>query len=253
MTLNNEQLVLIEQIIKDNILQKLKTYKLETNHMPFHYRLIGRDRMALYLFIQSLNTTFWVSIFEPVAELLAKFKYPFAQKQYPVGNTISQGAQIEIQQIMNDLTTGKVKSSKNTEIERIRKVCITGGMNKLKSVRADLFIRNNEGIVFLIDLKTVKPNISDFKDYKRTLLEWVAVYLAQNPTAETHSFIAIPYNPYERWTLYSMLDLEQELKVAEEFWDFLGGDGAYEEILACFERAGIALSPEFDAFFSKFS
>ncbi|MDR0411845.1 MAG: TdeIII family type II restriction endonuclease, partial [Treponema sp.] len=26
--------------------------------MPFHYRLLGRDRMALFSFIQSLNTTF---------------------------------------------------------------------------------------------------------------------------------------------------------------------------------------------------
>lgn len=58
--------------------------------------------------------------------------------------------------------------------------------------------------------------------------------------------------PYERWTLKGMLDLEKELKVADEFWDFLGGNGAYSEILDCFERAGIELRPEIDAYFSKF-
>ncbi len=31
-----------------------------------------------------------------------------------------------------------------------------------------------------------------------------------------------------------MLDLDNELKVAEEFWDFLGGKGAYLELLNCF-------------------
>jgi len=49
-----------------------------------------------------------------------------------------------------------------------------------------------------------------------------------------------------------MLDLDNELKVAGEFWDFLGGEGAYLELLVCFERVGIELRPEIDAYFSKF-
>jgi len=43
--------------------------------MPFHYRLLGRDRMALFSFIHSLNTTFGTSIFEPVAETLASLNF----------------------------------------------------------------------------------------------------------------------------------------------------------------------------------
>jgi len=45
-----------------------------------------------------------------------------------------------------------------------------------------------------------------------------------------------PYEPkpYQRWTLKGMLDLTYELKVAAEFWDFLGGAGAYEDLLNCF-------------------
>jgi len=49
-----------------------------------------------------------------------------------------------------------------------------------------------------------------------------------------------------------MLDLENELKVAKEFWDFLGSDGTYEELLNCFERAGIEIRPEIDKYFLKF-
>lgn len=49
-----------------------------------------------------------------------------------------------------------------------------------------------------------------------------------------------------------MLDLDYELKVAEEFWNFLGGDGAYSELLLCFERVGIELRPEIENYFSKF-
>jgi len=35
-------------------------------------------------------------------------------------------------------------------------------------------------------------------------------------------------------------------------WDFIGKEGTYEELLNCFERAGIELRPEIDAYFSKF-
>ena len=199
--------------------------------------------------------TFGTSIFEPVAETVASINFQFAQKQYVVGDIISEQAQSEIQRIMNDLTVGK-NPNKIEEIERIRRVC-KGTMNKLRTVKVDLFVQSPDGTAHLFDLKTAKPNISNFKDFKRTLLEWVAIYLAQKPNGKVNSYIAIPYNPYEpkpyeRWTLKGMLDLEKELKVAEEFWDFLGNDGTYSELLNCFERAGIVLRPEIDKYFQKF-
>ena len=84
-----------------------------------------------------------------------------------------------------------------------------------------------------------------------------AIALAKTPDLDIHSLIAIPYNPYEprpykRWTAKGMLDLGQELKVADEFWDFLGGDSAYQDLLDCFERVGIELRPEIDQYFERF-
>lgn len=256
MPFTKEQLKLIEDTIKNSLRKKFQTYKPETSHMPFHYRLLGRDRMALFSFIHSMNTTFGTSIFEPVAETLANLNFKFAQKQYVVGDTISEEAQSEIQRIINELTMGK-NPNKVEETERIRKVCNKGRMNKLKTVKVDLFVQSADETVHLFDLKTAKPNISNFKDFKRTLLEWIAIFLAKNQNAKVNSYIAIPYNPYEpkpyeRWTLKGMLDLDNELKVAEELWDFLGNDGAYEELLNCFEKVGIELRPEIDAYFSKF-
>ena len=158
---------------------------------------------------------------------------------------------------MNKLTTGDTDPDKREEIQRIRTVCQTGSMNTLRTVKADLLVENREGSLFLFDLKTVKPNKGDFQKFKRTLLEWCAIVLAQNPVIDIHSLIAIPYNPYEpepyeRWTAKGMLDLEQELIVADEFWDFLGGDGAYQDLLDCFERVGIELRPEIDQDFERF-
>ncbi len=247
----------IEEVIKSSLRKKFKTYSPETKNMPFHYRLLGKDRMALFSFIHSLNTTFGISIFEPVAEKLAKTNFKRAERQVVLGTGISQKAQTEIQRILNELSAGTTDSNKAEEIEKIRKVANVGEMNTLKTVKVDLLAEDKEGTVHLFDIKTAKPNISSFKDFKRTLLEWVAIYLSKNPGADVQSYIAIPYNPYapkpyERWTLKGMFDLDQELKVAEEFWNFLGGEGAYEQLLDCFEKVGIELRPEIDEYFEKF-
>ena len=218
--MNNFQKENIIDVIKNCLRNKFQNYKPESNNMPFHHRLLGQDRMALFSFIHSLNTTFGTSIFEPVAETLASLNFTLAQKQYVVGDTISEQAQTEIQRIMNELTIGN-SPNKVDEIARIRKVCTKGTMNKLKTVKVDLFVKSNDGTAHLFDLKTAKPNISNFKDFKRTLLEWIAIFLVKNPNANVHSYIAIPYNPYEpkpyeRWTLKGMLDLDNELKVAKD-------------------------------------
>jgi len=256
MGLNNEQKDYIEEVIINCLRAKFQHYKPESNNMPFHYRLLGKDRMALYSFIQSSNTTFGTSVFEPVAVALAKNNFKKVEKQYAIGNQISSECQNVIQAIMNKLTLGSTPN-KQEEIELIRAAASKGNINKMKTVKVDLYLETFDGEMFFFDLKTAKPNISNFKDFKRTLLEWVGIALTNNPNAKVNSLIAIPYNPYEpqpyeRWTIKGMLNDPKELLVGKEFWDFLGGDGAYEDLLVCFEQAGIILRPEIDDYFLKF-
>lgn len=157
---------------------------------------------------------------------------------------------------MNALSLG-TDPDKPKEIDFIRNAEVAGKTNNLKTVKVDLFLESFDGEIFLFDLKTAKPNISNFKDFKQTLLLWAAIAMTSDPNAKINSLIAIPYNPYEpqpyqRWTMKGMLDLKHELKVAGEFWDFLGGEGAYVDLLDCFERAGIELRSEVDDYFAKF-
>jgi type II restriction enzyme len=131
-------------------------------------------------------------------------------------------------------------------------------MHKVKPTKVDVKVVGHDGTIYLFDIKTAKPNAGGFKEFKRTLLEWVATALAEDPTLNIQTLIAIPYNPYEpqpynRWTMRGMLDLENELKVAHEFWDFLGGEGAYTDLLGCFERVGLELRTEIDEYFVRFN
>lgn len=256
MSLSQSQVQSIESELKQNIRHKFSNYNPEPAAMPFHTRLLGNDRLALYQFIHSLNTNFGTKIFEPVAKIISEDNFELVETGVKAGNMISQSAQNLIQQIVNELSIGRSMPDKETEIEKIRAVAQEGGFVEIKPTRVDLKLEEN-GCIYLSDLKTAKPNAGGFKEFKRTLLEWVGVTLAINPNAKVNTFIAIPYNPYEpnpyqRWTMRGMLDLENDLKVAEEFWDFLGGEGTYKELLNCFERVGIELRGEIDAYFSKF-
>ena len=52
-------------------------------------------------------------------------------------------------------------------------------------------------------------------------------------------------------TSAKMLDGKNDLLVAKDFLDFLGGENTYEELLDVFEQVGIALRPEIDVRFAN--
>ncbi|HOK13793.1 MAG TPA: TdeIII family type II restriction endonuclease, partial [Candidatus Kapabacteria bacterium] len=137
----------IDTIIK-SLRKKLSNYKPETVNMPFHYRLLGRDRMALYSFIQSLNTTFGTSIFEPVALAVAKGRFAKVRSHYEIGNTISEGSQQAIQSIINRLSVADTAPNKQNELDEIRRATNTEKINIIKTVKADIFLENKGGEMF---------------------------------------------------------------------------------------------------------
>jgi type II restriction enzyme len=257
MPLSKRQVKEIAELLTGQIRRKLADYNPEPNTMPFHTRLLGKDRMALFSFIQSINTTLGASVFEQTAAIIASPNLKRAASQYKEFNdTISREAQLLIQSLMDDLTTGRITPDKAAETKRILAIAQSGAMQKVKRPRIDLFVESHEGVEYYFDLKTAKPNVGEFKEFKRMLLEWIAIRGALDPKAKVRTLLAIPYNPYEpepyqRWTLQGMLDLKNEILVAEEFWNFLGGRNTYEELLDVFEQVGIALRPEIDAKFAK--
>jgi type II restriction enzyme len=258
MSLSAKQKFDIANVLRNSLRRKFENYNPEPASMPFHVRLLGKDRMALFSFIHSLNTNFGTSIFEPVALVLAKTRFVSASSQQTAGNRISTEAYKVIQNIINNLAVADTIPDKPKEINAIRAICREGDLSNVKLTKVDIKLVDHDGTIYLFDIKTAKPNAGGFKEFKRTLLEWIAATLEKDPNANVQSAIAIPYNPYEpqpynRWTMRGMLDLDNELKVANEFWDFIGGDGAYDDLLNIFESIGIELRPEIDAYFSKYN
>ena len=141
------------------------------------YTSLGKDRLALYSFIHSLNTNFGTSFFEPVAKALAQQNFTSAETQQSAGTQITSEAYLVIHEIMSNLTTATCSPNKIEEIEKIRAVCRKGTPGKVKLTNVDVKVVSKDGTVYLFDIKTAKPNKGGFKEFKRTLLEWIAAYL----------------------------------------------------------------------------
>lgn len=214
--------------------------------------------MALFSFVQSINTTLGTSVFEQVAALIAKPNFRQSIAQYKEFNdTIYDSAYPVIQDILNRLRSSQSKPDQSAETKRIAQAAQTGKLISIKRPRIDLFLEDNMGVEYYFDLKTAKPNLRGFIDFKRQIMEWTAIRTAADPNAKVRSMLAIPYNPYEpkpydRWTFQGLFDSSNEILVADEFWNFLGGAGTYKELLNVFEEVGMALRPEIDTRFKQF-
>ena len=66
MALSKEQIKSVEDVLRNSLRNKFLNYKPEPASMPFHIRLLGKDRMALFSFIHSLNTNFGQVFLNPL-------------------------------------------------------------------------------------------------------------------------------------------------------------------------------------------
>lgn len=251
MALLEQQHSEIKNFLISKIREKLTEYDPETTSMPFHFRLLGKDRMAIFSFIQSVNTTLGTSIFEKVGQIIAKPSVKEVKDRYDFEGFISSEAVLKIDSIMRGLRSAGRKPNKELETKEVLAVSQKGEMGKKLKKRVDLFAVTKDGTENYFEIKTAKPNINEFTGIKKQLLEWIAMRGSIEPKVKIKTFVAIPYNPYEprpyeRWTLQGLFDLNQEVVVGPEFWNMLGDDETYEDLLKVFEEAGIELRDEID-------
>ncbi len=251
MGLTKKQKEEINNYLVLKIREKLANYKPETSSMPFQVRLLGKDKMALFSFIHSVNTTLGTSIFEKVGQIIAKPLVKEAKDRYDFEGFISGGAVLKIDSIMRSLRSAERSPNKKLEIKEVLEVSQKGTMGKRLKKRVDLFIIDKDNTENYFEIKTAKPNINEFTGIKKQLLDWIAMRGSIDPKVKIKTIVAIPYNPYapqpyERWTLQGLFDLEKEVLVGDEFWDMLGGKGTYKNLLKVFEEAGLELRDEIE-------
>jgi hypothetical protein len=206
--------------------------------MPFLARLIqDNEKIAAYSFIHSLSTTLGMSIYEDVSVIIASDNAQEAYRNYGVGGIISSAQKVVIAKIVNELREGKRKANIMQETKEILGASPEGGRFQKSGNIADFYMKKNSKEYFF-EIKTVKPNIDVFEKSKTKLLEWVA-----RKRSQVKVFLVFPYNPYHpqpysRFTEVGMMDHPNDFLVGEEYWNFIGGENAFQQLLETFDEVG---------------
>ncbi len=192
--MNSQRQSVIKEKIKAYLRNKFQPYTPETDNMPSHYRLLGKDRMALFSFIHAMGPKFWVPIYEQIAIELAREQFKVARTQVKPFSKISSEAQRHIETIMDELRAANREINKPTEVGELRSVCRVGNLVDASLNQVDIWLENREDELFLINLKTEKPDENSIETSKRNLLGWSAAELARDPNVAIHTLVGIPYN-----------------------------------------------------------
>jgi hypothetical protein len=238
MALSNSQKEKITTLLERKIEDKLRRYARETSSMPFLTRLMqDSEKVAAYSFIHSIATTLGMSIYEDVSKIITEETADECFTKYDVGGVISREQKSVIDDIVRSLRNGECKVNHTAEVKRVLAAPAKNGKAQKEGRIADFYMKR-DGKEYYFEIKTVKPNIDVFTKSKTKLLEWVA-----RRRSPIKVFLAFPYNPYhpqpyERFTEQGVMDRGKEFLIGKEYWDFLGGENTFEELLTLFDNVG---------------
>lgn len=238
MALSKNQKNQIKNLLIKKIQDKLKKYARESTSMPFLARLVqDYEKVAAYSFIHSIATTLGMSIYEDVSKIIAFENSEEAFTKMDIGGILSKEQKSVIGNIVRELRNKERTVNKDEEVKEILKASAVNGKPQKEGRIADFYIKR-DGQEHYFEIKTVKPNIDVFTTSKTKILEWVA-----RKRTSINTYVALPYNPYHpepynRFTEQGLLERGKEFLIAEEYWDFLGGEGTYNDLLAEFDKVG---------------
>lgn len=241
----------IEAHLINKIDKKLADYRKETNSAPFLERLLGADRIVNHSLVHSISTSLGASVYEQIAVIIVNANPRIAEveRQHKLVGHIGSDTILLIDTIIQGLITSTREPNFKNEAKEIFNSISKTNLGEKRSVKVDLFIRMANGSEFFFDVKTVKPNKDNAESNKKKILTWLALRMSQESCNEKltnliSAAIALPYNPYEpqpynRWTTRIVHEYGKDLLVGNDFWDLLGGEGTYIELLEVFQDTGL--------------
>ncbi|MBI2172124.1 MAG: TdeIII family type II restriction endonuclease [Chloroflexi bacterium] len=233
----------------DNFIQRFQTTQLKPRRRsagdakPFHIAILGPKVRPILSFERSFSTSLGTT-FEESARLIALSRFAEAEREYTVKGSAPAAALTTIDSIDRRIREfGKTDSYPSL----VAAVANTYRADlSPREMKVDLYVKDQTGNECFFEIKTPEPNRSQCLTVTREHLTIHAIKGAGPPKIRTYYGMA--YNPYGprkdqyRWSFArQLLDLENQVLIGDEFWDFLGGKGTYEELLAIYEEAGIVM------------
>lgn len=227
-----------------NTLTRVKS-SLEKNHdggnyKPFHESILIPEAILWSKFERSFSTSFGQRLIEEVSSLLAKANGAEVSRQKATDIDIDARQADAVENHLKDIKEGKCKGCWKDDLEKICKQSSTDSARHQARIISDLWYKK-DGKEYYFSIKTVKPNIDQTAEAKRDLLK----LKLNDPTCSV--FYGLYYNPwgekrenYKHNPPMKVFDFHQDevVLIGKEYWDQIGGVGAYEKVLEIAKEAG---------------
>lgn len=214
---------------------------------PFHESLLPDGLLKITEFERSFSTKLGTT-FEECARLIAKSVHKNAERGYRVRGLVTTKAIKRIEEITNKIGSGGMKSKYPVFVKEIVQLNKGGQVAERVSI-ADLYVETRIGDEWFFEIKSPKPNKGQCLEATGRLLQIQAITYRKYPKAK--AFYATAYNPYgikkttfKHSFILNYMDLNNEILIGKEFWDIIGGNGTYEEILSIYQEVGKEKGPD---------
>lgn len=242
MTFTKNQRDQIKGILEQKLREKIGTFvEQEDMNKPFYFSLFSEEIVFSASLLQSIYT--WLGgKWEEISHIIAHGSFQQVEKRYQLHGEITSKEQAKIDDILKDLETGVTTPNiKRTKQELLRSYNPRDSTRKAFQT-VDLALMDNTNEIYL-ELKSVKPNKNEMRAAKQDLLNILAMRQKVKDTNQVSTYLALPFNPYfsgeyRRWTVTKFFRNRDDLLVGKDYWDFIGGEGTYEDILNVFSEVG---------------
>lgn len=213
--------------------------------LPFHVALVPEEIWKGAKFERSFVTSLGMIGWEEIARIIAEDKKGLAKKGFPVVGKILSARLDKIRTILDELEHRNRKGGRTPDWDKeIKEVLsITNGDLQDVTIVADLYVEDiHSNKKYCFEIKSPKPNSDQTRVSKEKIMKWLS--MEGSPISE--AYYALPFNPYGSRKDYShphpfrWFDMRNDEVVImdKEFWDLLGGEGAFEALLDIFESVG---------------
>lgn len=236
---------LISDVV-DKYLQRASSTPSANSGNPFVLAIL-KDFEPILHRIHGLKTSMGNEM-EKIAEIIAVDAWGKAnvQRKFVVTVALPKNVFQRIDSIMSVLTSVK----KHPNYPEEKKLIYSALQRPSKEIQEHtyeldlrLFDAERDSHYFL-EMKGPDPNTTEVSGAKRRLLAALAFGMSKYTTERVDSVIGVYYNnkfprPYRNPKMLNYFDPAGDMKVHEEFWNFLGKDDrTYFELLGLFEEYG---------------
>ncbi len=223
------------KVIKDEVIKRAAFDEKRGEYKPFHTALIPSELLRIQSFFRSFSTSLGQGVFEYIAKIVAESnnRWIEVKSNHKFKAFASPNIQSLVDTFIEKILNKKVAPYPYPEFSK-------PDSKDTKKIVVDLSFKDAKtGTIFFIEIKSPKPNKDQTRQTKEKFLFLLATY------SNSKVYYALPYNPYGerkenyKWSFTKMFfDLKKEVLIGKEFWDFLGGENTYEEILGVFRAVG---------------